>query len=190
MSVTRRFVWRVGWCLLAAGAVSMGLAACGGSDGGGTPTTPTPAPTPTPCAQEVLFQDNGPIPASTLMFDDFSVPRPGRLDITVNWTFDDSRVGFYLVPANTCTLDEFNNRSCDFEIRAEPSGQKPRLISDSVTQGNYRWLLANFNDERQESVSLEIVLSEGSCPAHAGGRPDASAWDEETVPVVRGVLPR
>jgi len=188
MGRNRRFVWQAGWCLLAAGSVALGLSACGGSDGGGTPMTPTP--TPTPCTQEVLFQENGPIPSLGAVFEDFSVPRPGRLDVTMDWTNNDSPVGFFLVPANTCgTIEEFNARTCDFVIRSEPSTQKPRLISMSdFTQGNYRWIIANYAEE-QESVALEIVLSEGSCPALAGGGPGASARDEEAVRPVRQFLP-
>ena len=104
----------------------------------------------------------------------FSVPRGGRLDVTMDWTNAASAVGFYLVPVNTCTVDEFNARTCDFLIRSEPSNVKPRLISEpNFSAGNYRWIVGNFSDE-QESVALEIVLSEGDCAALAGGRPSVS----------------
>jgi len=182
MRTIRCTVWRSGWALLLAGALAMGLSACGGSD---TPTAP-PAPTPTPCTQEVLFQDNGSVPAGWLIYDDFSVPRPGRLDVTMDWTNAESPVGFYLVPANTCSLEEFNGRSCEFVIRSEPSSAKPRLISTpNFTQGNYRWIVANFSEE-DESLALEIVLSEGACAALAGGRPSASAQEGVNTPAARG----
>lgn len=123
------------------------------------------------------------------MVDDFSVPRPGRLDVTMDWTRDDSPVGFFLVPANTCTtIEEFNARTCDFVVRAEPSTVKPLLIATpDFNQGNYRWIIANFDGE-QESVALEIVLSEGSCPALAGGGPEAPAREPEAAPTVRRFL--
>jgi hypothetical protein len=133
-------------------------------------------------------QNNGAVPGLTIIYGDFSVPRPGRLDVTMDWTNSESAMGLYLVPANTCTLDEFTARSCDFVIRSEPSATKPRLISTpNFTQGNYRWLIGNFSEE-QESAALEIVLSEGECPALSGGGPDASAL-EESAPTVRRALP-
>ena len=82
-------------------ALAASLAACGG---GSTPSPgPTPAPTPTPCSQTSLVQESGGIPGQTLVYDDFSVPDSGRLDVTMDWTYATSQLGFYLVPANTCT---------------------------------------------------------------------------------------
>jgi hypothetical protein len=136
----------------------------------------------------VLFQNNGIVPASTAVRDEFSVPRNGRLDVTMDWTIDASPMGFYLVPANTCTLEEFNARTCDFVIRSEPSAAKPRLISTpNFTAGNYGWIVTNFGED-QESVALEIVLSEGSCPALASGRPGASAMEDGSALTVRYLL--
>jgi hypothetical protein len=181
-------VWRSGWALLLAGALVVGLSACGGSD---TPTsTPTPSPTPTPCTQEVIYQDNFPVPSQHLIFDQFSFPRPGRIDITVNWTFDESPMGFYLVPAGTCnTIEEFVGGACDFLIRSE-SGGKPRRISvANFEAGNYRWFVGNANPEADEQVSLQIVISEGSCPALAGGLPSVSAAGDP-VPAIRRMVPR
>jgi hypothetical protein len=109
------------------------------------------------------------------VFDDFSVSDSGRLDVTLDWTHTSSEIGFYLVPVNTCTADEFNARACNFLIQSEPSPTKPRTISKSnFNAGNYRWLIANFSSEK-ESVSLQIVLSKGDCPAIAGEDPSALA---------------
>ena len=108
---------------------------------------------------------------STLGFNDFSLPEAGRLDITVDWTNAPSKIGVYVVPVNTCTLDEFNARSCNFLVRSEPSNMKPRKISTpNFAAGNYRWLIANFSDNT-ESISLQVVLSKGSCAALTGGQP-------------------
>ena len=114
---------------LAGLALAASLAACGGG-GSGPTSTPTPAPTPTPCTQSTIKQEGGGITPSTLLYDDFSVPDSGRLDVTLDWTFATSPIGFYIVPANTCTLDEFNARSCNFLVRSETT-TKPRR-SNSV----------------------------------------------------------
>ena len=174
--------------VVAAGLVGA-LAACGGSSGnpgGGS----TPGPTPTPCTQTTVEQDSGPIDASTLLFFDFSVPDSGRLDVTLDWTFPASAVGFYLVPANTCTLDQFNNRACNFLIRSEPSSTKPKRISTpNFAAGNYRWLVANFASV-QESASLLIVLSKGECPALTGVAPGVSGDAADALPKLERMNPR
>ena len=176
MTTHRRAVWQKGWGLLAAAGLAMGLSACGGDGDPPKPGPPT-GPTVTPCAQEALFQDNGVVTALTFGWDDFSVPRTGRLDITLDWTNDTSPVGFYLTPVNTCTPEEFNARTCNFLIRSEPSTVKPRLISEPIDAGNYRWIIANYSDE-QESMALQIVLSTGECAPLAGSRPSGSSRED------------
>jgi len=174
------------------------LAACGGGDGGpgtcpagqmGVP--PNCAPILQPCQQDVLDSGGGAHPASTLAFYDFSVPRSGRLDITVDWTDPASPIGVYLVPVGTCTLDEFNARSCDFVVRSEPSPMKPRKISSGgFAAGNYRWLIASYSDV-DESVSYQIVLSTGdNCPALGGAAPSASSAGDPAGRAVEHAMPR
>ena len=114
--------------------------------------------------------------AFELGYNDFSVPELGRLDITVDWTNASSHIGVYVVPVNTCTLDEFNARSCNFLVRSEPSNVKPRKISTpSFAAGNYRWLIAS---DSVESISLQIVLSKGSCAALTGSEATAFSGGE------------
>jgi hypothetical protein len=162
-------------------ALATSLASCGGGvtdtcpagTTGSPPNCATPPPPPPPCTQTSLIQESGGIPGRTLVYHDFSVPESGRLDVTLDWTFATSQVGFYLVPANTCTLDEFNAASCNFLVRSEPSAVKPRKISTpNFTAGNYRWMIGNYSGE-DESVSLQIVLSKGGCAA-LGSAPSAS----------------
>ena len=161
----------------AAGALAVaslvGLAACGG--GSNPPGAPsTPAPTPTPCAQKVLDSGNGQLPTKTLAYYDFSVPETGRLDVTLDWTYASNTIGVYVTPANTCTLAEFNARSCNFILRSETSA-KPRKVSvTGVAAGNYRWLFANFGTT-DDSISYQVVLSTGGCAPLAGAGPGASA---------------
>jgi len=174
---------------LAAG-LAISLASCGenpvtqtcpAGTTGSPPNCTTPPPPPPPCTQTTLVQDSGGIPGRTLVYDDFSVPDSGRLDVTLDWTNATSQMGFYLVPANTCTLDEINARSCNFLIRSE-TPVKPRKISIPINAGNYRWIIANFS-EAQESVSIQIVLSKGACAA-LGVAPSASDRANDAWPAI------
>jgi len=169
--------------LARAGLASMviGLGACGGSDGPGTcPAGQTGVPPncvaiAPPCTQSSVYNNSGPVEAETLVYLDFSVPETGRLDMTLDWTHASSLMGVYLVPANTCTLDQFNAQSCSYLVRSDPPGPKPRKVSaTNLAAGNYRWIVANYSNV-QESAVLQIVLSKGSCPALAGVAPSSSA---------------
>ena len=174
---------------LAASALAASLSACG--DGPtqtcppgttGSPPNCQPIVRVEPCTQTVVSTDAGSAKSRTLYRGDFSVPDSGRLDITVDYTNASSLVGVYLVPANTCTLEEFNARTCNFLVRSEPPGPKPRKISlPNFTAGNYRWLVGVFS-EADESVSQQFVLSKGPCPALTAGPPSASARPAEVPP--------
>jgi hypothetical protein len=121
----------------------------------------------------VVYSNSGVVEAETLRHFDFSVPEAGRLDLTLDWTHASSLMGLYVVPANTCTGDEFNARSCNFLVRSEPPGPKPRRVSAPIAAGNYRWLVGNYSDV-QESAALQVMLSKGECPALAGAQPSIS----------------
>ena len=161
-------------------AFVVSMAGCGG--GGNDITPATPVPTPTPCTQTTLVQESGGVPGLTLVYDDFSVPDSGRLDVTMDWTNASSQLGFYLVPANTCTLDEFNARTCNFLIRSETTVKPRKISTPNFTAGNYRWIVANYSDP-QESVSLQIVLSKGACAA-LGVAPSASDRADDARPAI------
>jgi hypothetical protein len=181
--------------VLAAGlAFALALGACDNKDkGDGCATNPTgpgcpPPPTTQPaCTQSVTESGSGSLEANTLAYNDFSVADNGRLDITVDWTNASSSIGVYLTPANTCTLDEFNARSCNFLVRSEPSTVKPRKISTpNFAAGNYRWLIGNFSDSN-ESISWQIVLSKGSCAALTGGQPTAYSGSDRLSVMRRAI---
>jgi len=116
------------------------------------------------------------VEGNTLYIFDFSVPDSGRLDITLDWTNPASAFGLFLVPVNTCTLDEFNARSCTFLVRSEfATTPKPRKISvANFAAGNYRWLIGTTSDN-SESISYQFVLSKGACAPLAGSQPSVSA---------------
>lgn len=192
---------------LAAAALGLTMGACGGGNDVVQTCTPPKVGTPPSCAcpsgttgddchldctTTNVTQDSGKLPSGMVAYNDFSVPDTGRLDVTLDWTFASSNIGFYVVPANTCgTIEEFNARSCTFLVRSEPSSTKPRKISTpNFAAGNYRWLIGNFAKD-DESVSFQIVLSKGTgCPAFAGGSPSASSDVDLELPPIRGMQHR
>ena len=185
------------------GGPGVGAGGCGGD---GTTETCTPPKVGSPpncacpsgtlepdcrvdCTTTNVYQDSGGIPAESVAYDDFSVPDSGRLDVTLDWTNASSEIGFYVVPVHTCmTIEEFNARSCNFLVRSEPSTTKPRKISTpSFSAGNYSFLLANYSD-RDESASLQMVLSKGTaCAPLAGGSPTASSGSDLALPPLRRI---
>lgn len=201
-------LWKRLGARLAAIALAGALAGCGGgTDDLGTCTPPQVGSPPNcqcpsgtrpdgatcvaDCTTTNILQESGGIPSSTLLYEDFSVPDSGRLDVTLDWTVPSSLVGFYIVPANTCTLAEFNARTCNFVVRSEPVTTKPRKISTpNFAAGNYRWLVANYASQ-QESVSFQVVLQKGTgCAPLAGGAPSAAARDGSTLPDVERMTHR
>ncbi len=175
---------------LAAGlgvALTLGGCSSSGSDCGKNPagpgctTTTTTMPPVQACTQTVVESGTGAVEASSLYYNDFSVTDSGRLDTIIDWTNASSKIGVYLVPVNSCTLDQFNARSCTFLMRSEPSSIKPRKVSTAnFAAGNYRWLIANFSDS-DESVSFQFVLSKGSCAALTGGQAAPFSADGRAV---------
>jgi hypothetical protein len=187
--------WKRSRSYLAAAAVAVLLGACGGCGGPGpcpagttgVPPNCIPIQVTPPCTQTVVESGGGPAKSKTLYYFDFSVPDSGRLDITVDWTSPSSTVGLFLVPVNTCTIDEFNARSCNFLVRSEFSTVKPRKISvPNFNAGNYRWLIGT-SSSNDESISYQFVLSKGSCAALTGTQPSVSARGAEAFPALTRV---
>lgn len=167
---------------VAAAALALTLGACGGDGGtvatcpaGQVGTPPNCSVPPPPCTQTAVVTESGPVPARTLVFDDFPLTESGRLDMTLDWTNASSPMGVYLVAAGTCELDQFNQRTCNFLVQSEPSATKPKRVSaNNLPAGNYRWMVGNFATA-DESAALQIVLSRGNCPAISGFPPSSSA---------------
>jgi hypothetical protein len=144
---------------LVAVALALPYWGCGGSS---SPSSPTAVATPEPCTQTTLLQQSGIITSSTLFSLPVTVATAGRLDLTVDWTFATNPVGLYLVQGS-CTLDQFNARTCTYLLRVETSA-KPKKASVSVTPGTYSMLVANFGPQQDSGVA-QAVLSSATCPA-------------------------
>lgn len=190
--------WRRLRAPLVAASLAWTMGACGDDGPGrcpegqtGTQPSCVPIVTQEPCTQTVVDSGNGSANPLTIYWKDFSVPQSGRLDITVDWTVASSRIGVYVVPANTCTVEELNARSCNFLVRSEPgaSSAKPLKISTpNFAAGNYRWMIGNGSNN-QESLAYQVVLSKGPCAALAGNGPGAASRGAEPEVTFEQALP-
>jgi hypothetical protein len=156
----------------AAGALAFALTlgGCGHDDctknptGPGCPVTTTTTTLP-PAVRTLIQSSNVSLPSSTLWVNEFTTPKNGTLDITVDWTFASSRIGVYVV-REACTLDQFNARTCKFVTTSETT-QKPRTITlTGFTAGTYQLLIGNFANA-DESISYQIGLTTGGTASSA-----------------------
>jgi hypothetical protein len=148
------------------------LAGCNGDEdncstnpsAAGCPPPPTTQP---PCTQSNLFQSGTPTPPLSAVYaPTVTTTSAGRLDLTVDWTFATSPVGFWVVRP-PCGIDQLNARTCDFVVRSEPATTpKPRRASSAsgLAAGTYQLIVGNLGNQN-ESVSAQIILSSASCPA-------------------------
>jgi hypothetical protein len=145
------------------------LEACGGGGSSTSPSAVVTAPTPAPCTQTLIFEGGGSVPAATLVYQDLSVPAAGRLDVIVDWTFNDSQIGVY-VSRSLCTVEQFNAGSCPFLIRSETTAKPRKVSASNVTAGTYYLYVGNFSRTRDESASTQVFLKSETCPPITGGR--------------------
>lgn len=158
MTMTRR--------LLLAAALCAPLAGCG-NDNNGTGGTGTGATGSSNCVQTLVGSSAGgalgPLSRGAVAF---TLPTVGRLDITVDWTNANSTIGLFLAQANTCSIDQFNANSCTFTTQSPAGGKPRRLQVANAAAGAYELFIVNFDTATTESVSAEVVLSQGTdCPA-------------------------
>jgi hypothetical protein len=159
------------------------MPACGG--GSDTPNTPTPVttPPPPPPAPTVVRQGAGPIPAETVGFVDFTTTLPGRLDVTVDWTFATNDVDIFIV-RGSCTDDQLRNDTCPFLAMATSETAKPeRLSVPNAAAGLYTLYVANFGSS-DESVAFQAVLTPNASNLSAAQSASTAARVELKGPVL------
>jgi hypothetical protein len=145
------------------------LTGCGGSS-----SNPTASSTPTPPPEQIHRV------IVTASFSDFhtdtwfrtpvdlrSFEIPVALEITVDWTSDESWIYVYL-GERVCSFDELHQGGCPFLITSETKDPKPRvLFTDPLQPGMYYLFLYNvprnpargIGSDVRETVSYQIDLS-------------------------------
>lgn len=152
-------------------AVAMSVAllfpACGSSPTQPNDVRATPSPTPAPPVKTLVKQGAGTgLGDHVLGVIDFTTAAAGTLEAHVDWTFPTSNVGVYLVKG-TCSVDQFNARTCQFLASSESSTQKPRVITTASTPaGAYELLVGNFGPN-EEAISFQIFLTTGGSASSA-----------------------
>lgn len=93
--------------------VGAGLVGCGGD------SSPTAAPTPTPSTREVIlafpFQE---FASGYQAYIPVYVPKAGRVDVTVDWTYPDTWIYVYFGD-QLCGYRQVFNHSCPFIVESE-----------------------------------------------------------------------
>ena len=103
----------------------------------------------------------------------------GKLDITVNWTHDDTWMYVYFGETE-CDFVALTSGSCPFLIESERKNPKPRVIvTDILGPDTYYIYLYNvpydpatgIGSDNRESVRMVIGLTVGFGPQGAQGQP-------------------
>ena len=148
-------------------AAVLGLPACDEE----TPVAPTPSPTPSPGPARFVLNESA--------FDQFTpdvyvaIPLPlslgGILDVTVDWTFEDSWIYVYIA-RGTCDFEQLVNKTCSYLVASETQFPKPRfLATEPIAPGTYSLILYNvpldrrqgIGSDRIEAVSFQLGLTVG-----------------------------
>ncbi len=100
---------------------------------------------------------------------DIQAFEPGVLDITIDWTEDESWIFVYF-GERECSFDELDNGTCPFLIASETKEPKPRiLVTDFLEPTTYYLFLFNvprvpgteIGSDIREAVSLHLGLTVG-----------------------------
>lgn len=160
--------------LALAGALALALmfGGCGGTKpcsenptGPGCQVSPPPtqAPPVTKLIKEGSFSGLG---ARFLGVVPFSTDSTGTIDATVDWTFTTDNVDIYIV-RGTCTVDQFNNRSCPFVALSESQSGKPeKLTASNQAPGSFTLYIGN-RGPAEEAVSYQVFLTTGGSGSSA-----------------------
>ena len=150
-----------------AGALALALtfAACDNGGGGGCAENPlgpgcvsSPAPSPSPVSETiVIFGDNGPVPAESGGWIDFTIPSAGLVEATVDWTFASSQVAIAMT-TGPCD-NPFAGGCTNIGPMNLTRSLKPKTVSGSVTQGGPARLWIVNLATVDESMAVQITLT-------------------------------
>ena len=142
-------------------AMTLALVACGDD---GTSTTPSTTPTTTTTTtttlppSTILIQGRDQLIQNRQLFiRDVDVPKQGRIDITVAYTYDDSEILFWLTDRK-CSRQMFDNDACNY-LTKSLSGPNPRTATASpVEPGTYTFFVSN-DGPHDEQVTYRLELT-------------------------------
>jgi hypothetical protein len=127
-----------------------------------TPVLPTPvSPTPPPPSLVIQGEEALPAPANprggtTLVKWDFTLPAAGRVDVTIDYLYDTSKILVW-VTDRVCNKWQFGRDEC-FYLTKSGEGARPRVLTASgVKAGTYTLFVAN-DGPYDEVVGYKVTL--------------------------------
>jgi hypothetical protein len=160
--------------LALAGALALALllGGCGGDkvnctqNPAGTGCPPPPPPSPTPVTTLITGGSFSGLGARNLSSVPFNTSATGTIDATVDWTFTTDNVEIYIV-RGTCTVDQFNNRTCPFIAFSEsPSAKPEKVTASNQAPGSFNLYIGN-RGPAEEAVSYQVFLTTGGSGSSA-----------------------
>jgi hypothetical protein len=147
------------------GCLGLLVALAGCSNNPSTPSTTTTT-TPPPVTT-VIYQNSGPVPALTVVIDDFSIPSAGTLNATVDWTFATSQVAIAVTTLACNDPQAAFLGSCSQIGTPQFDNRKPKTVSGSAQPGGARLWLANLAsvDESMAAIATLTRTSASSGPS-------------------------
>jgi len=135
--------------------------------------------TPAPVRGVIATTSYAPFIGDSWIAIPISVGGRGKLDITVDWTYDDTWMYVYF--GNTaCDYPQLAGGQCPFLIESESKDPKPRVfLTGFVDPGTYYVVMYNvprnprkgIGSDNTEAVSLQVGLTVGFIEASEGGEP-------------------
>lgn len=87
----------------------------------------------------------------------FTTPASGRVEVTVDWTSPTNNIDVY-VTKGTCTVDQVNDRTCNFAILSESTTARPEKLSATLDAATYSLMIGN-RGPTTETASYEVTFT-------------------------------
>jgi hypothetical protein len=121
-----------------------------------------------------VLQGNGQIPATTADVETFTTTATGRVDVNVDWTSPSTVVGL-AVAQNPCTFDQLKANTCTLLLNSMSPPKPLKASIQNVSPGTYVLFVGNTSSA-DESITLQVVLSTGPCPAASSNAVQAQSF--------------
>jgi hypothetical protein len=146
-----------------AGALVLALVGCGSE----SPAPPMVVVTPQPVHGVIATTSFQHFQSDVWISIELLLSQKGVLDITVDWTFDDTWMSVYF-GSTSCDYSQLAGRTCPFLMKSETKTPKPRVLyTDMLEPGKYYLVLYNvprdprtgMGSDNTEAVWLQIGLT-------------------------------
>ncbi len=133
--------------------------------------------TPAPVRGVIAETSYAPFEAGSWVAFPIPISQDGKLDISVNWTIEDSWISVYLGETE-CGPATLADGTCPFLIESETRNPKPRVLeSEILSPGTYYLYIYNVPEDpdtgrgsnNRESVRIVIGLTVGFGPQGSVG---------------------